>query len=157
MKKIITFVCISLFCILSLSAQERRVGREKIKTLKIAYITEQLNLTTDEGQKFWTLYNIFDKEQRTLRGKHRLEIKKAIKTKGTIDSISEKDAENLIAIKLATDKQLYESLKNFTSKIKKVISYKKILKLQIAEREFGWKLMRKYRHKKRSTIKKEAN
>tara|TARA_B110000503_G_scaffold67195_1_gene105315 strand:- start:91 stop:543 length:453 start_codon:yes stop_codon:yes gene_type:complete len=150
MKKIITFVCISLFCILSLSAQERRGGREKIKALKIAYITEQLNLTTDEAQKFWTLYNVFDKEQHTLRSKHKLEIKKAIKIKGAIDSISEKDAENLITTKLVTDKQLYESRKIFTSKVKKVISYKKILKLQIAEREFGWKLMRKYKHKKQN-------
>ena len=43
---------------------------------------------------------------------------------------------------------MYESKKTFIKNIKEVISYKKILQLQVAEMEFGRKLMSKYRHKK---------
>jgi Skp family chaperone for outer membrane proteins len=144
MKKLITFICISFICVLSISAQGRK-GKEKIKALKISYLTEQLALTSDEAQKFWPIYNNYDNEQHCLRDDFKEKIKKALKT---IESISEKDAEELTNAKLAIDKQLYDSKKTFIKKIKEVISYKKILQLQVAEMEFGRKLMSRYRHKK---------
>ena len=69
MKNIITFICISLFCILSLSAQIRKGSRDKIKMLKISYLTDRLKLTPDEAQKFWPIYNANDQKQFELRHK----------------------------------------------------------------------------------------
>ncbi|MBG7613016.1 sensor of ECF-type sigma factor [Polaribacter sp. BAL334] len=144
MKTIITclFLCITIG--FSSFAQEKNESREKIKALKIAYLTEKLALTTSEAEKFWPIYNSFDKEQHELRYKQRYEIMKAIKEKGDVDAMDEKEAEKLINLKLATDKQLYESQKEFVQKIKNIISYKKVMKLQIAEMEFSRKLLRKY-------------
>ena len=146
MKKIIIFICISFFCILSFKAQGKKGSREKIKALKVAYLTEQLNLTSSEAEKFWPIYNEFDKNNHSLRSKLRYEIKKAKKSKG--DSITEKEAETLVKLKLSTDKEIYESQKEFIAKIKKVISFKKIIQLQVAEMEFGRKLMKRYKRKK---------
>lgn len=148
MKKIITFIIIALFCTLTVSAQMRKERSEKIKALKIAYLTEQLELTTDEAQKFWPVYNAFDKQQSKLRNAHRSNLRKVIKENGTIDGATEEEAKNLIASKLNSDKKLYEAQKDFINKIKGIISYKKIIKLQVAEMEFGRKLMRKYKRKK---------
>ncbi|MEO9571621.1 MAG: sensor of ECF-type sigma factor [Polaribacter sp.] len=153
MKKLITFICISLFCIFSLTAQEKK-GGEKIKALKIAYLTEQLNLTSTEAEKFWPIYNIYSKEQHDLRNAIRTEMKNAIKkSKDDIKLVSENEAERIIKFKLTTDKKIYESEKNFITKIKNIISYKKIMQLQIAEMEFGRKLMKKYRLKKKGAEK----
>jgi len=146
-SKILTLIFV-LFFSFSLSAQVNKESREKIKTLKIAYITEQLNLTAKEAQDFWPIYNTYDEEQRSLRGKNRYEIKKLVKQRGNLDSISDKDAERLISLKLKNDKALYESQRDFVNKIKRIISHKKILKLQIAEMEFARKLMRKYKRRK---------
>ncbi|WP_158838565.1 sensor of ECF-type sigma factor [Polaribacter sp. L3A8] len=146
MKKLITITCIALFCTLTLSAQERKDSREKIKALKVSYITEQLNLTPNEAEKFWPLYNAYSKEQYSLRYKLKSEIKGAIKDDK--NAVSENEAERLILLKLATDKKFYEAQKDFISNIKKVISYKKIIQLQLAEMEFGRKLMRKYKHRR---------
>lgn len=146
MKKLITITCIALFCTLSLSAQEKIDSREKIKALKVSYITEQLSLTPNEAEKFWPLYNAYSKEQYALRNKLKSEIKNAVKD--NMNTVSEKEAERLILLKLSTDKKFYESQKDFISNIKKVISYKKIIQLQLAEMEFGRKLMRKYKHRK---------
>ena len=33
--------------------------RERIKALKVAFITEKLELTESEAQKFWPIYNTF--------------------------------------------------------------------------------------------------
>lgn len=148
MKNIITFICISLFCILSLSAQIRKGSRDKIKMLKISYLTDRLKLTPDEAQKFWPVYNIHDKKKHELKVKLRSEIKKAIKQNENINAVSENDAERLISLKLTTEKKIYELHENFITKIKKILSYKKIIQLELAEMEFGRKLLNRYRHKK---------
>jgi Skp family chaperone for outer membrane proteins len=148
MKKIIILLCISLFCAHSFTAQGKKEGKEKIRTLKIAYITEQLELTTSEAEKFWPIYNMYDKEQHTLRGSYRFTLKKAIQKNETLDSLSEDESRKLIVLKLNTDKKLYEAQKDFVKKIEGVISYKKIIKLQMAEIEFGRNLMRKYKRKR---------
>ncbi len=149
MKKIITVICVSLFCTLSIHSQMKKEGRDKIKALKVAYLTEQLNLTTTEAENFWPIYNAFNKEQNTLRSTYRISLRKNIKkNKESIDTLSEVEAKKLISLKLLTDKKLYESQKKFIDKVEGIIPYAKIIKLQIAEMEFGRKLMRKYRHKK---------
>ena len=146
MKKIITFICISLFCTLTLSAQKKENSGEKIKALKISYLTEQLNLTSKEAEKFWPVYNTYDTKQRSLRNNFRTEIKKAIKE--DVKTVSESDAKNLVSLKLTTDNKMHEAKKIFINDLQKIISNKKIIQLQIAEMEFGRKLMRKYKHKK---------
>ena len=62
------------FAILSLQAiaQPNEYGgkqpnpqkEEKIKALYVAYITQQLNITSDEAQKFWPVHTQFDNELR---------------------------------------------------------------------------------------------
>ncbi|WP_334057489.1 sensor of ECF-type sigma factor [Polaribacter sp. P097] len=149
MKNILTLMCLSIFFSWSLSAQKPSESREKIKALKIAYLTEQLNLTTTEAEKFWPIYNAHDKEHNALRYKMRTAIKNAIDKNTSVDNISEKEAQDLIQLKLETDKKIYQSQSAFISKVKKVLSYKKIMKLQVAEMEFGRKLMRKYKRKRK--------
>lgn len=147
MKKIITFICISIFISFSTQAQMNKESREKIKALKVAYLTEQLNLSVSEAEKFWPIYNAYNKEQNTIRGNFRSSLRNTAK-KEEINTINEEDAKRLVHLKLKTDKNLYESQKKFIENIVDILSYKKIITLQIAEMEFGRKLMRKYKHKK---------
>ena len=68
MKKLIFIFC--LVCVsmtVSAQPQERKEMKEKIKTMKIAFITEKLDLSTSEAEKFWPIYNAFDKAQMKLR------------------------------------------------------------------------------------------
>ncbi len=41
---------------------DEEIRAEKIQSLKIAFITQKLQLTPDEAQKFWPVYNQYDKE-----------------------------------------------------------------------------------------------
>jgi len=145
MKKPIIITSIFLFCVLSVFGQAKKESREKIRTIKIAYLSNQLNLTSNEAEIFWPIYNANDKKQHLLRIKFRLEIKKAAKEKGNINMLSEEKAKNLILLKLRNDKKIYEAKKDFINSLQKIISYKKIIKLQLAEIEFGRKIMKKYK------------
>lgn len=147
MKKTITLICVSLFCSISIYSQMRKEGRDKIKALKIAYLSEQMDLSTAEAEKFWPIYNAHNRKQSKIRSNYKTKLKENIKNKGDINNLNEDEAKNLISLKLLSDKKLYESQKSFIEKIKLILPNKKIIKLQIAEMEFGRKLMRKYRRK----------
>ena len=58
MKK---YLLILLILLGSLSQIKAQAG-EKIQALKIAFITQKLQLTPDEAQKFWPVYNQYDNE-----------------------------------------------------------------------------------------------
>lgn len=145
MKKQLIISFFFLFFAVFANAQMHKETREKIKSLKIAFITEQLNLSTKEAEQFWPIYNDYDERQHVLRSKQRVTFRKMVDKNGKIDSITEQQAKELIALKLDSDKQLLEVQKDFTRKISQVITYKKMVQLQIAEIEFGRNLMRKYR------------
>mgnify|MGYP000082097610 CR=1 FL=1 len=145
MSKKISFLIFTILFSYSIFAQGNKKSKEKIKSLKIAYITEQLQLTTKEAQEFWPIYNEFDKKQYILRSENRKELKNLIFKKGSIDSISNKEAKEQIYLKLENDKNLEDLKKEFVLNLNKIISYKKILKLQIAEMDFARRLMRKYK------------
>ena len=42
------------------SGQDGSSKREKVQALKIAFITQKLELTSEEAQKFWPVYNRYD-------------------------------------------------------------------------------------------------
>lgn len=42
-------------------------GNDKIQALKIAFLTERLQLTKSEAQSFWPVYNSYEAEVRNLR------------------------------------------------------------------------------------------
>ncbi len=41
--------------------------QEKIKALYVAYITQELNLSSDEAQKFWPIHTQFENELKTVK------------------------------------------------------------------------------------------
>jgi Skp family chaperone for outer membrane proteins len=69
MKKVILFLAfftgLSYFCM----AQPTR--GERIEAIKVAYITKELNLTSDEAAKFWPLYNQYFAELKKVREENR--------------------------------------------------------------------------------------
>lgn len=112
--------------------------KERIAQLKIAFITKELDLTTDEAEKFWPLYN----EMSSSIKKERKTRKEKTKTlKANYETSSEAD------IKKATgeilDSQINEVTirKDYMDKIAKVITYKKAVKLLSIEQKFKQELL----------------
>ncbi len=123
----------------------KRQGKEKIQALKIAYLTDKLDFTEKEAERFWPIYNKFDKKLMELRTAERYKIKKALKDAGGIEAISEDNAKMIIREMIALEKEIYHIKKAFFDSLKKVIASKKIIQLQIAEREFNRSMLRRLR------------
>ncbi len=69
MKKFVLILSLIFSSFTVLHAQDDENSRgEKIEALKIAFITQKLELTTDEAQKFWPVYNQYEQEIRNIKG-----------------------------------------------------------------------------------------
>ena len=148
MKTKILFPIIFLL-VTSLSfSQGFKEKREKVKALKVAYITEQLELTTDEAQKFWPIYNAFDEKQSELRHEKMRAILDRFKP-GNVEKLSEKDASNSLAQMEKIEEDLFNLKKKFIKDLQGVISAKKIIKLKKAEEDFNRELLKQMREKRR--------
>ena len=118
---------------------------EKIKALKVAYMTEHLELTSKEAQEFWPVYNEYEKERHELRHKQWVEIKSKLKD---VSALNEKEAQNLLTSYIKIEEEEEKLEKNFLNKISKVISAKKTLVLMRSEEDFKRQLIKQYRQNK---------
>lgn len=124
-----------------------RKKKEQIKALKVAFITNELTLTSDEATKFWPLFNAFEEKQQEIK-KQKLKGYLKRVDDGSFDNLSEKEATTMLAQMESTEDELYQLKKKFISNLKGVISPIKILKLKKAEENFNRKLLQQYRDRK---------
>lgn len=129
------------------SFAQDRSKREKIKTLKVAFITERLNLSTNEAQSFWPLYNEYEEKRESLRHRQWTEVRAKVKENG---DLSEKEAQKLLGKHIELEKEEDALKTEFVENISKVISAKKTLLLLRSEEEFKRQLIKQYRDKKRT-------
>ena len=124
-----------------------RKKKEQIKALKVAFITNELALTSDEATKFWPLFNAFEEKQQEIK-KQKLKGYLKRVDNDSFDNLSEKDATTMLSQMESTEDELYQLKKKFISNLKGVISPIKILKLKKAEENFNRKLLQQYRDRK---------
>ncbi|ULQ52491.1 hypothetical protein [Flavihumibacter fluvii] len=70
MKLIFTILGMIWVFTAGLQAQQPRDG-ERLEALKIAYLTKKLNLTTEEAQRFWPVYNQYMADLKKVRADER--------------------------------------------------------------------------------------
>jgi hypothetical protein len=139
-----------LICIaVSAFAQPRlKQKMEQVKSLKVAFITNELSLTPEESAKFWPLYNAFEEKQRDLR-KQKVTKYLDRRDNAEIDKMTDKEASALLAQMEDNEEEQYQLRKHFVASLKGVLPAVKIIKLKKAEEDFNRKLLQQYRQKKR--------
>ncbi len=147
MKAIKIFTILLLTLSFSTFSQDKfKEKKEQIKALKVAFITDELNLTSDEASKFWPIYNAFDDKQSELKYEKMRSYKKRLEN-DEASKITEKEATTLLAQMESTDDELYQLRKKYNANLKGVLSPIKIVQLKSAEEKFNRKLLKQYRDK----------
>jgi Spy/CpxP family protein refolding chaperone len=124
-----------------------RKKKEQIKSLKVAFITSELSLTSEEAAKFWPIYNAYEDKQQDIK-KQKLKGYIDRMDEESIDKLSDKEAANLLTQIESSEDELYQAKKKLIVSLKGVISPLKILKLKKAEENFNRKLLKQYRDRK---------
>ncbi len=145
MNKLKTVVGMLLLLTSTTFYAQRKPDREKIKALKIAYITEKLDLSSKEAEVFWPLYNTYEEALNTVRKKERSQ---RMQKEEDMAAVSDTEAKEYIRLALQYKEEKHRLETNFLKKLTKEISAKKTMLLMKAEQGFKRHLIKQY-HKKR--------
>ena len=138
MKKLKTLFIIMLCPLFIFSQNISEEKRKKIESQKIAFITKALDLSSEEAQVFWPVYNDFSDEMKTIRKKRREVFSKARKNRS---SLTEKEIGIIIDERLKMEQETLDLKVKYNKEFQEVISNKQISALYHAEEEFKKELL----------------
>jgi len=121
--------------------------REKLDALKVAYLTNELNLTPTEAQSFWPLYNELEDKMKEVRKERR---DNRIGTKSNYAELTDAQLSAAVNRELALEQQELDLKKEYNERFKKILPMKKVAKLHVAEQGFRKELL--HRAKDRTKI-----
>lgn len=148
MKKHIFLTLFSAFT-LTLFAQPEggpedfREKKDKMNAMRSAYITTELNLSTEEAQTFWPVYNELDSKIEAMRMANYDQAMKLRKSGKKIEDFSDQELLDMMKARLDNDEQIAKLRKQYHEKFLKLLGVKKTAMLYHAEMEFTRDLMRK--------------
>ena len=142
MKKVISVLCALVVLSMGASAQnhqgQRRGGdkgwRERVRAEKVAFLTQEIDLTESEAQVFWPIYNEIQKAQR--EGFE--EVKKAYDAmaKGVEEKKEGKDMETLVKAYIDAKEKNEGIETKYLNKLLKVLPAEKVARYYVAEEKF---------------------
>ncbi|MES2134463.1 MAG: hypothetical protein V4506_19105 [Bacteroidota bacterium] len=139
MKQVYKYIFIFLCCVAGFTAMAQPVSkRDKIDALRVTFIGEKVNFTTQEGQQFWPLYNEYNDKLENVRKSFRQQY---IKEKD-YTTATDKEAGAYLNAELALKQKEYELYKEYFEKFKKILPIKKVALLRRAEEEFKKELIK---------------
>jgi hypothetical protein len=116
--------------------------REKYRAMKIAYFTDNLELTPEEAEKFWPVYNEHEKKKGELMKNRRLRSREYAEMAG---SLTEEEAQKMIDQHIELRQKELQMELNLHKELKKILPATKIMKLYITEVQFREHMLRQFR------------
>lgn len=139
------WVFATLLLIVTIVSGQGRPGMDKIKSLKVAFITERVGLTSNEATMFWPVYNEHEEALAQIRRKERMDIRSKMMD---FENLSDSEANKLLDQLIELEKQKQELNVEFLSNIREVISPKKTFLLIKAEEDFKKRLLRQIQQRR---------
>lgn len=139
MKKLISivFVCFALGAFAQNTAKKelrpKKEQRNKLDSIRVAYINSNLPLSAEEQTKFWPVYDEMKTKMRELNKK---EMQARSNVKNNLETMSEADLKTQVESMQALEQEKLTLKKEYSSKIASIITWKKSVKLVMIEKQF---------------------
>ena len=144
MKSKIIVLSVFIFILTSVFAQKNQNKRtfDDFKAQKIALISERTQLTPEEAQHFWPVYNELQQKKSELHKKNRQQNK-------DLSGLSEADFEKMNEDKIEMEIEKARFEKEYYLKFKQILPSQKIYQLYKAEKEFKRELLSSIQKRKK--------
>lgn len=136
MKKLIFGAVLAIFAMSALQAQPgpaRERGGERMQAMRTAFITNRLDLSPEEAQQFWPLFNQFEAEQKKVRDKYR--------PAKDLMSMTDAEAEKFLNNQFEMEQEVLNLRKDYMQRMKKVLPVRKVAMLTRIEQDFREELV----------------
>lgn len=134
MKRLLLILITISFCLSAEITLAQNTKREKIESLKIAFITKKLDLSPEDSQLFWPVYNQYQREISDLIMQRRAAHKDT-----DADTIDED---------LDIEGKIVDVRKKYRKEFSRVLSPEKINQFYQAEREFREELIKQLKSRR---------
>ncbi len=138
MRKI-GYIIIALLTLAVAAKAQPGKRMERVRAIKVAYITDKLELTTEQSAKFWPIYNRFEDE--------RLDIVRQYRRGANTDPATDESMRSV-----DDDIEMHEKMlalrKKYKDEFLKVITAKQLATLIDAEREFKKMLLQQLKERR---------
>jgi Spy/CpxP family protein refolding chaperone len=135
-----------LVILIVVNATAQNKHRDRIKTLKVGFITDKLDLTPEQAQKFWPIYNDFESKMNEIRFKELRAYRKEIRLNSS--TMTEAEARKLITKMNRTENKMNALNNDLSNQLLDIIPAKKIILLKLAEIDFKKKMLQKLKKPK---------
>lgn len=150
MKKIFLFVVLLAFGSVTIAQpkdKDHESRWEKYRAEKVAFLTSNLELSPDEAQKFWPVYNQLEKERWQAQKLRREMEEKVLEAEETMSDNKIKQLTREFAGSMQKEAEL---LTSYNEKFLDILPSVKVLKLYKAENEFRMYMIKKFRDRKKN-------
>ncbi|WP_143954937.1 hypothetical protein [Robertkochia solimangrovi] len=146
MKYILTAMVI-LFCF---SGQAQESKRDKIRAMKVAFITEKLELSSAEAEKFWPVHNKYDDLLFQLKVREHGKLMRDLRKSG-LSGITDQESREISKQLKTLETKIFETEQAYYDNVEKVLSSKKAIYLRVLEEDFKRELYRQLKemHRKK--------
>lgn len=143
---LLTFVIVSCATFSAYAQPEKfQEKKEHIEALKASFITQKLNLTKEEAQKFWPVYNEYQDAKDALHKEQREEFKNY---KDRFDQLSEKELTEFVDKQIIYRQRELDIDKKYHAEFKGTLPIVKVALLYRAEQEFRREVLKEMQNRK---------
>ncbi len=125
-------------------------AKEKIESARIGFITERLDLTPEQAERFWPLYNEYRQRNQDASRNYR-QFKAGIDPDGPTAEQSRK----LVEMELELKQLRLDLEKEYSSRMLDVISTQQVVDLREAERDFRGILLRRLQQARQQQVRRQ--
>lgn len=143
MKKV-TVIIFMFISLLTFSQNERRL--ERIKALQVAFISTRLDLSSEEAQKFWPVFNEYNDRQLELRKQKKILLFKLNPQNSA--TLSDRDVQKALDDSEAIEVNIQNNRNQFIKNLKGIISPQKILLYKKVEEDFKNSMLKQFQERK---------
>lgn len=137
------YICMVIFPAQSLFAQEdgNKTRLDKVRSLEIAYISRELDLSSQEAEKFWPVYNKYTREVDGLIAERRKRTKELKSNRNTLVASDAVDKE------IGYERKMVDIKAKYKEEFMKVLPPEKVMKLYRVQREFRNMMIRQLKER----------
>ena len=136
-----------ILCLGMAAWSQGRGQLERIKAFKTGYLTQELDLSSSEAEKFWPIYNEYEKRIFELRVEKRRTERDKMNSMGGPEALSDEQATDFLKSLFENEADALDMKRSLYKDLEKVLPPKKLLILYKAEADFNRRLLSEFKRR----------
>lgn len=130
------------FSQMAFAQREGSFDKEKLKDARIAFITDRLDLSSQQAERFWPIFNKYSESREA-----NLRKMASLNPRREEGEISDSQAKTMITERFKLQRQMVADEEKFVQEVSSVISYSQILQLNGIARDFTRMIYQRHRRR----------